>query len=50
MEERITALPALEPGSRHVVSLPFETKDPRMIRADILRPTGFSALTTEWKP
>jgi len=50
MEERVTALPVLKPGSRHVVPLPFETKDPRMIRVDILRPTRFSALTAEWKP
>ena len=50
MEEGNAALPALEPGSRHVVSLPFETKDPRIVRVDVLRPTGFSALTAEWKP
>jgi len=50
MEERITALPAIEPGSRHTVPLPFETRDPRMVRVDVLRPTGFSALTAEWRP
>ncbi len=50
MEERIAALPAMEPGSRHVVPLPFETKDPRMIRVDVLRPTGFSTLAAEWRP
>jgi beta-glucuronidase len=50
MEERSAALPAIDPGSRHVVPLPFESRDPRMIRVDVLRPTGFSALTAEWRP
>jgi beta-galactosidase len=50
MEEGITVLPAMEPGSRHVIPFSFETKDPRMVRVDVLRPTGFSALTAEWKP
>jgi len=50
MEERITALPALAPGGRHAVPLPFETRNPGMVRVDVLRPTGFSALTAEWRP
>jgi beta-galactosidase len=50
MEEQHAALPTMEPGSRHVFPLPFETRDPRMVRVDVLRPTGFSALTAEWKP
>jgi beta-galactosidase len=50
MAEGITRLPAMEPGNRHVIPLPFETQDPRMVRVDVLRPTGFSVVTAEWKP
>jgi beta-galactosidase len=50
MEEGITVLPAMQPGSRHLIPLSFETRNPRMVRVDVLRPTGFSVLTVEWKP
>ena len=47
MEGRVDRLPALKPGSRITLKAsPSEAKLKRVV-VDILRPTGFSALTTE---
>ncbi len=49
MEEYKAPLPRLGPGRTASVLLTYEEKKPTRIRVDVLRPTGFSALTTFWK-
>jgi beta-galactosidase len=49
MEQYETALPGLAPGEQLTLALAFREKKPRRIRVDIIRPTGFSALTAHWK-
>jgi beta-glucuronidase len=49
MEERKAALPRLAPGESAEVELPVEEAAPSRIVVDVLRPTGFSALTAEWR-
>jgi beta-glucuronidase len=39
------ALPAMEPGSSHRFSAVMQTPELRRIVVDVLRPTGFSAMT-----
>jgi len=50
VEQLSVALPRLKPGEGIIQEVAFEEKSPRRIRVDLLRPTGFSALTTWWKP
>jgi len=50
MEEGRASLPKLAPGEEATVSIPYQEKQPRRIRVDVLRPTGFSAFTAWWKP
>jgi beta-glucuronidase len=50
MEKRDVALPKLAPGESAEVELPVEEAAPSRIVVDVLRPTGFSALTAEWRP
>jgi beta-glucuronidase len=50
MEQREVRLPPLAPGQQATVFLPYAEKKPDRVRVDIMRPTGFSALTAEWKP
>jgi beta-glucuronidase len=50
MEEHQVRLPPLAPGQQATVFLNFQEKTPERVRADIVRPTGFSALTAEWEP
>jgi beta-galactosidase len=50
MEETFVALPTLAPGEGILQEVAFEEKSPRRIRVDLLRPTGFSALTAWWTP
>ena len=48
MEEREQALRALDPGGEVQTRLEFQEKEPQRIQVDVLRPTGFSALTAMW--
>jgi hypothetical protein len=50
MEETSVPLPRMAPGEGVIQEVAFEEKSPRRIRVDVLRPTGFSAATTWWKP
>jgi beta-glucuronidase len=49
MEEREAALPRLAPGQSAEIELPVGERAPTRIVVDVLRPTGFSALTAEWR-
>jgi beta-glucuronidase len=49
MEEREAALPRLAPGESAEMKLPVGEQTPTRIVVDVLRPTGFSALTAEWR-
>jgi beta-galactosidase len=49
MEEGSAALPKLSPGQQATLRIEFQEKRPTRVRVDILRPTGFSALTVWWK-
>ena len=49
--ERVeAALPVLEPGQEATVRIQFQEKTPARMQVDLMRPTGFSAHTAEWKP
>ncbi|HTU03838.1 MAG TPA: hypothetical protein VMG58_18530, partial [Candidatus Sulfotelmatobacter sp.] len=49
--ERVeAALPALRPGAVAKVSTRFREAKTQRIEFDVLRPTGFSALTHVWRP
>ena len=49
--ERVeAALPVLEPGQEATVRIQFQEKTPARVQVDLMRPTGFSAHTAEWKP
>ena len=50
MEQYTVPLPRMAPGEGLIQEVPFETKNPQRIRVDVMRPTGFSARTTWWKP
>lgn len=50
MEEGESPLPRLSPGQEATLEIPFQEKQPHRVRVDVLRPTGFSALTAWWKP
>jgi beta-glucuronidase len=50
VEQLLVALPKLAPGEGIIQEVAFEEKNPRRIRVDLMRPTGFSAMTTWWKP
>ncbi len=50
IELREIALPVLQPGDTARVTLAFADKAVTRVRADVLRPTGFSAFTAEWRP
>jgi len=50
MEQHEVTLPHLAPGQAAVVALELQEKSPKRVRADIVRPTGFSALTAWWQP
>lgn len=49
MEQHETPLPRLLPGQSATVSLRSQQENPTHIRVDVMRPIGFSALTTIWK-
>lgn len=49
MEMGEADLPKLKPGDKTTVPVRFQEKAPRRIRIDVMRPTGFSALTAYWE-
>ena len=49
VERSHAALPALEPGAQATVSAEFQQKGLGSVVFDVVRPTGFSALTRTWK-
>jgi beta-galactosidase len=49
VERREITLADLQPGAEASIEMPFGSSEPIRIVLDILRPTGFSAWTTEWK-
>jgi beta-glucuronidase len=49
MEEGSASLPKLAPGEQATLRFAFQEKHPTRVRVDVLRPTGFSALTAWWK-
>jgi beta-glucuronidase len=50
LEQREAALPVLQPGEEHAVSLHFQAKEVVRINVDLMRPTAFSAATAIWRP
>jgi beta-glucuronidase len=49
MEESFAALPRLFPGQQFARRFEFQEKQPKRVRVDVVRPTGFSAATAWWK-
>ena len=49
MEQHETPLPRLAPGQSATVALSFRQENPTHIRVEVIRPTGFSAMTAIWK-
>jgi beta-galactosidase len=50
MEKREVPLPRLEPGRTLTVQMSFQEENPKRVKVDVMRPTGFSALTAYWEP
>ncbi len=50
LERHEARLPRLDPGQRVTVPIRYQEKSPVRIQLDVLRPTGFSALTRIWTP
>jgi beta-glucuronidase len=50
LEQHEAALPVLQPGEEHTVSVQFQSKGAVRINVDVMRPTGFSAATAIWRP
>jgi len=50
MEQGVVNLPKLAPGQETTIPIRFHEMNTRRVRVDVLRPTGFSALTAWWKP
>ena len=48
MEQHETPLLHLEPGQSATVALKFQQESPASVRVDVIRPTGFSAMTATW--
>jgi beta-glucuronidase len=49
MEQHEAPLPRLAPGQSATVSLSFHQENPTHVRVEVIRPTGFSAMTAIWK-
>jgi len=49
MEHEIRPLPKLLPGGQASIILTPKDKSPRRVKVDVMRPTGFSAATAEWR-
>lgn len=50
MEKHEKSLPRLAPGQTAEVELTVDEPNPKRLIVDVLRPTGFSVLTAEWRP
>ena len=50
LEQQEASLPLLTPGQNISVELKFTEPEPMRVEVDLIRPTGFSALTKVWKP
>jgi beta-glucuronidase len=50
VETKEGELPELTAGQEATVSMAFAEGTPLRIQFDVLRPTGFSAYSREWKP
>ncbi len=50
VEQGFVPLPKFQPGDGIIQEAAFGEKSPKRIRVDLLRPTGFSAITAWWKP
>ncbi|MBZ5565643.1 MAG: hypothetical protein LAP13_24875 [Acidobacteriia bacterium] len=50
MEKYEAPLPRLDPRQTTTVRLSYREKKPTRVQVDVLRPTGFSAVTVWWKP
>jgi beta-galactosidase len=50
VEQLLVPLPKLAPGDGIIQEVAYEEKAPKRIRVDLVRPTGFSAHTTWWRP
>lgn len=50
VELKETDLPILNPGESATLEIAFAEALPSRVQFDVLRPTGFSAYTLEWKP
>ncbi len=50
MESHQIELPELAPGQEYHTGLVFSLGDPQRVRAEIVRPTGFTVLAAEWRP
>jgi beta-glucuronidase len=48
MNGRKTDLPALQPGSSQMYEVTFTITGIRRVAVDLVRPTGFSAITVEY--
>ena len=49
MEKHEAPLPRLAPGETATVRLSFQEEKPQQIQVEVIRPTGFSTLTTIWQ-
>jgi beta-glucuronidase len=49
MEQHETPLPRLAPGQSATMELSYRQENPTHIRAELIRPTGFSAMTAIWR-
>ena len=51
VEQKEVALPEIAAGAEIAIALTFsESVVPRGVKFDVLRPTGLSAYTRNWKP
>jgi beta-glucuronidase len=50
MEKQEAPWPRLAPGQTATVPVSFQEEKPLQVQFDVMRPTGFSALTTIWRP
>jgi beta-glucuronidase len=48
MAGHVSDLPVLQAGSSHSVAVSFQGTSVRRIVVDVMRPTGFSAITAEY--
>jgi beta-glucuronidase len=49
MEQHEAPLPRLEPGQSATVALSFQQGNAASVRVEVIRPTGFSAMTATWR-